>query len=323
MPDETPSPNPRDLVVRAGEGEEVDFSHPLNPASELHLRLLASRAGLRRVGLDHVRIPPGRESYLFHRHWAEEEFLFVLAGRGTADVGDASFEIGPGDFLGFPPGTHAHHTRNTGAEELVYLAGGETRAVEVVDFPRHERVLVRTARDATIYPAASGNVVRQGPGTPTPPPRSLLFTASERAAEPEESGGHPLNPRCELHGFRLGTRTGLRRLGVNLVRVPAGKESSILHRHHAEEEFVYVVSGRGVAELGDERVDLGPGDFLGFPAGTLPHNLVATGPEELVVLTGGESRPVEVADFPRAGRRLVKAGGTGTLYPIAGERMGG
>jgi quercetin 2,3-dioxygenase len=323
MPDETPLPTPRDLVVRAGDGEELDFSHPLNPASELHLRLLASRAGLRRVGLDHVRIPPGKESYVFHRHWSEEEFMFVLRGRGTADVGDASFEIGPGDFLGFPTGTHAHHTRNTGTEELVYLSGGETRTVEVAEFPRHGLVLVRDGRAATFYPAASGQVVRREPDVELPPPRSLLFTSGERAAEPEESGGHPLNPRCELHGWTLGTRTGLRRLGVNLLRVPAGKESSILHVHHAEEEFAYVLSGRGVAELGDARVDLGPGDFVGFPAGTLPHNLVATGPDELVLLAGGEHRAVEVADFPREGRRLVIAGGSGTLYPIGGERMGG
>jgi hypothetical protein len=48
-----------------------------------------------------------------------------------------------------------------------------------------------------------------------------------------------------------------------------------------------------------------------------------TGPEDLVLLSGGENRPVDVADIPRAGRRLVKAGATGTLYPIPGERMGG
>lgn len=323
MSEHTPLPSPRDLVVRAGDGEEIVFSHPLNPSSALHLRLLAPRTGLQRVGLDHVRIPPGKESYVFHRHWSEEEFMFVLAGRGTADVGDASFEIGPGDFLGFPPGTHAHLTRNTGAEDLVYVAGGETRTVEVADFPRHAMVLVRTGREATIYPAASGQVVRQEPETPIPPPRTLLFTASERAAVPEEKkGGLPLNPRWESHGWTLGRRTGLRRLGVKLVRVPAGKESSILHLHHAEEEFAYVLSGRGVAELGSERVEIGAGDFLGFPTSTLAHNLVATGPEDLVVLSGGENREVEVGEYPGAGKRVVKAGGTVMLYQIAGERMG-
>jgi quercetin 2,3-dioxygenase len=322
MPDETPLPTRRDLVVRAGDGEELDFSHPLNPASELHLRLLASRAGLRRVGLDHVRIPPGKESYVFHRHWSEEEFMFVLRGRGTADVGDASFEIGPGDFLGFPTGTHAHHTRNTGTEELVYLSGGETRTVEVAEFPRHGLVLVRDGRAATFYPAASGQVVRREPDVELPPPRSLLFTSSERAAEPEESGGHPLNPRCELHGWKLGARTGLRRLGVNLVRVPAGKESSILHVHHAEEELAYVLSGRGVAELGDARVEIGPGDFLGFPTSTIAHNLVAAGPHDLVFLAAGEHRAVEVGEFPGEGKRYAKFPGGRMVYPIQGEPLG-
>jgi quercetin 2,3-dioxygenase len=323
MPDPKPLPRPEDLVVPASGPEDDAFSHPLNPRSEVHGRELGRRAGLRRVGVAVLRIPPGKESFVFHRHRVEEEFMFVLAGRGVAEVGDATFEIGPGDFLGFPPATHAHHVRNPSGGDLVYVSGGESLPLEVADFPREDLILVRTATEAAIYPVAAGQVIYQEPGgaaRPLPEPRSLLFTASERAATPEETTTHPMNPRCEAHGWALGRRTGLERVGVNLVRIPPGRESSILHLHHAEEEFAYVLSGRGTAELGDARLPIGPGDFLGFPAGTLAHVLVNDGAEDLVVLAGGERRPLEVVDFPRDGKRAVRIGAERTRYPLVGER---
>ena len=154
---------------------------------------------------------------------------------------------------------------------------------------------------------------------PTPPePRSLLVSAADRRALSEESARHPLNPRCEIHGHALSRRTGLRRVGVNLIRIPPGKESTAFHVHWNEEEFAFVLSGRGVAEVGDQQLEIGPGDFLGFPPGTHAHAFRNTGTEDLVFLAGGESRELEVADFPREGKRVVRIGESAALYPIAG-----
>ena len=95
------------------------------------------RAGLARIAVNLHRIPAGKESWVYHRHHRQEEWLYVLEGRGIAEVGDAEHEIGPGDFLGFPPGGPAHHLRNPFAEELVCLVGGDAHeGVEVVDDPR-------------------------------------------------------------------------------------------------------------------------------------------------------------------------------------------
>ena len=152
-----------------------------------------------------------------------------------------------------------------------------------------------------------------------PDPRTLLFSAADRRREPEEGARHPLNPRSEIHGHVLSRRTGLRRVGVNLFRVPVGKESTAFHLHWNEEEFAFVLSGRGVAEIGDRELEIGPGDFLGFPPGTHAHNFRNTGTEDLVFLSGGESREVEVGDFPREGKRAVRILGGATLYPIAGQ----
>ncbi|MFL5405799.1 MAG: cupin domain-containing protein [Myxococcales bacterium] len=159
-----------------------------------------------------------------------------------------------------------------------------------------------------------------------PPPRSLLVTAADRERleqEHPEGFRHPWNPRSEIHGCMLGRQVGLERLGVSLMRVPAGKESFIYHRHNVEEEFAFIVSGRGVVEIGEETFDLGPGDFVGFPPRTHAHHIRNTGSEDLVYLCGGESAPTEIGDFPREGKRMVKIGQDVTVYPLAGEPFSG
>ncbi len=61
--------------------------------------------------------------------------MYVISGRGIALVDGAEHEIGPGDFLGFPAGGPAHLVENRGQEELVYLMGGESAPLDVVDYP--------------------------------------------------------------------------------------------------------------------------------------------------------------------------------------------
>lgn len=162
--------------------------------------------------------------------------------------------------------------------------------------------------------------------TSLPPPRSLLVTAAERARiekEHPEAYRHPWNPKSEMHGCMLARQVGLKRVGVSLIRVPAGKESFIFHRHNVEEEFAFVLSGRGVVDIGDETFDLGPGDFVGFPAGSHPHHIRNTGVEELVYLSGGENAPIEIGDFPREGKRMIRMQREVTVYPTAfGEPFG-
>jgi uncharacterized cupin superfamily protein len=317
------TPSPRDLLVTAADRArlpERPFRHPLNPAAEIHAVELGRKTGLRRIGVSVSRVAPGHASYAAHVHHGEEECLFVLSGRGVAEVGPEALEIGPGDFVGFPPATHAHLVRNTGLDDLVYLNVGEAWASEVVDFPADGKQLVRRKGEARIYPLDAGLVIARTQKTPPPlpPPASLRIAAGERGEETVVR--HPLNPRSEIHGFLLSRRVGLERVGLNLARVPAGKESFVFHVHHSQEEFAWVLSGQGTAEIGDERFAIGPGDFLGFPPATHAHPLIA-GSEDLVYLSGGENHAVEVADFPREGKRLVSVRGENVLYPLPGDAL--
>jgi uncharacterized cupin superfamily protein len=126
-------------LIRAKEIAELPefpFRHPLNPKSEIHLRSLSALAGLRRIGLHIGRVPPGAESFVHHYHHFEEEFVYILSGRGLADIGEQTHEVGPGDVMLFTAPSVAHHLRNPFDTELVYLMGGENREVEIGEFPR-------------------------------------------------------------------------------------------------------------------------------------------------------------------------------------------
>lgn len=114
----------------------------------------------------------------------------------------------------------------------------------------------------------------------------------------------------------LGDAVGLKRIGLHLLRIPPGKESYVYHAHHAEEEFVFILSGRGVAEIDTESYEVGPGDFMGFPAPSVGHHLCNPYGEDLVYLAGGERAPAEIADFPRAGKRMVRVGANVSIYPL-------
>jgi uncharacterized cupin superfamily protein len=112
---------------------------------------------------------------------------------------------------------------------------------------------------------------------------------------------HPKNPQSEIWMTRLSDPTGLTRVGVNLGRIPPGKEAFVPHAHLHQEEWVFVVSGQGVVQIGEDRYDIGPGDFLGFPCDRTVHHLLNEGEEDLVVLQGSERARGDVGLFPTLG----------------------
>jgi uncharacterized cupin superfamily protein len=128
---------------------------------------------------------------------------------------------------------------------------------------------------------------------------------------------HPWNPKSEVAGTWMGRRAGLERTGVSLARLAPGKESFAYHRHHMEEEWIYILSGRAVAHIDGQDYALAPGDFVAFPTPSVAHNLGNPFDEELVYLMGGENRTEEIADFPTLDRRMVKLGGELTIYKLS------
>lgn len=118
------------------------ISHPWNSNSDISLTPLSAMAGLTRVQLSLGRVPPGKESFIYHSHEHDEEFLFILDGKGRAEINDDVFEVGPGDFMGFTAPGVAHHLTNPYDRDLVYLMGGERSAIEVGHFPKLGRRII-------------------------------------------------------------------------------------------------------------------------------------------------------------------------------------
>ncbi len=142
----------RSKVLRRSEiaNCEESFSHPWNNNSEVIGTHLSAKTGLTRAGVSLVRIPAGKESFIYHAHHREEEWIYILSGSGTARIDGEDFDVLQGDFMGFPTGV-AHHLLNTGNDDLVYLMGGEHTDMELADFPDLDRRMIRRGKDVEIF----------------------------------------------------------------------------------------------------------------------------------------------------------------------------
>ncbi len=150
-----------------------------------------------------------------------------------------------------------------------------------------------------------------------------FIVKAEEIVEQAQPFSHPWNPNSEMCGTRLGARTGLSRTGVNWIRIPAGRESFVYHSHYREEEWIYILSGRGLAEIDGEEFEVSTGDFMGFPTPGVAHHLRNPSDEDLVYLIGGENHEVDIADYPHLGRRMVRRGQDAEIYDVSDARSFG
>ena len=124
-----------------------DFEHPLGGGgSKIRMSMLARPAGLKRVGVNLGRVPPGKEAFVFHRHHGEEEWVYIISGKAQSDIEGAVEEVAAGDFIAYPAGV-AHSLKNNGDADLVYLMGGEQSRLEIADFPRHGKKMIRIGEE--------------------------------------------------------------------------------------------------------------------------------------------------------------------------------
>jgi uncharacterized cupin superfamily protein len=128
---------------------------------------------------------------------------------------------------------------------------------------------------------------------------------------------HTLNPAAIRMDKSLGDEVGLKNIGIHLITIASGDKSTEFHTHKYEEEAIYVLSGQGTEVIGETKQRIGPGDFIGFPAGGDAHETINDGTEPLVCLVIGQRLPQDVVDYPRKGKRLYRNSGQRDMVDYA------
>ena len=129
-------------VINLADVPPEPFSHGTRFAATA--RELGDAVGAQKLGACCYEVPPGKTTFPYHWHGAEEESLYVLEGTGTLRLGADTLAVGPGDYVAFPCGPdHAHQLTNTGAAPLRYLCFSTRADVEVVGYPDSGKIGTR------------------------------------------------------------------------------------------------------------------------------------------------------------------------------------
>jgi uncharacterized cupin superfamily protein len=135
-----------------------------------------------------------------------------------------------------------------------------------------------------------------------------FVSAAAIAEMPWEERTHLLNSSAIRLAKSLSGAAGLTQLGFHVMSVLPGHEYSEYHRHLYEEQCFYVLSGRGEALIDEEKISVGPGDFLGFPRNGVAHTIANNGDEPLVLLAARTMLEQDVCDYPHKNKRLYMTG---------------
>ena len=93
------------------------------------------------------------------------------------------------------------------------------------------------------------------------------------------------------------------------MELAPGAVSYPLHFHCANEEAIFVVSGRGTARIGERRVGVRAGDWIALPVGPEhAHQMINDGEAPLVYLVVGTDHKCEVIGYPDS-KKIAAFGG--------------
>ena len=146
--------------------------------------------------------------------------------------------------------------------------------------------------------------------------RELLVTAKEIEEMTGEVKTHFLNPNAVRVNKSLGDAVGLKNLGVHIIYVEPGRDTTEYHKHFHEEECIYVLAGSGELVIEDDIYSFEKGDFVGFPANTASHSLANKGNETLICMVIGQRLPQDVGIYPNKGKKIYRNNGVWELVDI-------
>ncbi|MBU2709858.1 cupin domain-containing protein [Zooshikella harenae] len=123
--------------------EGIDKTHFLNPNARRRNKSLGDLTGLMGFGFHIIEIKSGYESTELHKHYHEDECVYILEGEATATIGDHDYNVKPGDFIGYRAGGLPHKLTNTGDTTLKCIVVGQRLDHDVGDYPNKNKRIYR------------------------------------------------------------------------------------------------------------------------------------------------------------------------------------
>jgi uncharacterized cupin superfamily protein len=281
--------------------DDVETHDVDRPPMGVSLQRLGDAAGSKGVGVNRVRIKPGRLSTPPHSHGRSEEIFFVLGGSGLLWQDEAVCEVRAGDTI-VHVADREEHTLRAGVDGLDVLIFGTRHPVEYGWLPRSRalRLGYVWAEGRVDNPwqieAEVGELRFADPGERPP-----NVVALEDVAE-DEDGDRMVAEAC-----------GSVDTGLKWSRRPADAELAIPHCHSAEEEVFVVLEGGGTLELwpsprlssaGAEREThaVRTGDVIARPPGTRVSHFIKAGADGLTCLVYGTRESNDICFYPRSNK---------------------
>jgi uncharacterized cupin superfamily protein len=258
-------------------------------------------AGAKGIGLNRIRIEPGRLSTPPHSHNRAEEIFFVLGGSGLLWQDEAVCEVRASDTI-VELADSAEHTFRAGSDGLDILAFGTRQRPEYGWLPRSKAMrfgYVWTegrVDDPWDVEAEVGELEFAEPGDRPP----NVVTLDD--VELDEDGDRV-----------VADAAGSVQSGLKWSKRGPNAELAIPHCHSAEEEAFVVLDGDGTLELwpspraamyGAEREThpIRTGDVIARPPGTRIAHFIKAGTNGMTCLVYGTREPNDICYYPRSNK---------------------
>ncbi|MCW8193847.1 cupin domain-containing protein [Proteobacteria bacterium 005FR1] len=117
--------------------------HFLNERARRINKSLGDLTGLTGFGFHLIKVQAGDYSTELHRHYYEDECVYILEGEGEVTIGESVQRVKSGDFIAYPAGGDAHTMRNCGDGVLKCIVVGGRLTHDVTDYPAKGKRLYR------------------------------------------------------------------------------------------------------------------------------------------------------------------------------------
>ena len=266
---------------------------------------LGDAAGTKGVGLNRVRVAPGKLPTPPHSHGASEEVFYVLAGSGLAWQDEHVHDVRPGDCV-IHRANELEHTFVAGTDGLDYLVFGTRHQTDFGWLPRSSAVRLG-------WPWVEGRVDDPWDREAEAPPLAY--------GEPAERPPNILNvDEVELERWAdrvttapLATRERSDLAGFGWERLSPDKSGSVPHCHSEEEEIFVILEGEGTLELWPsplleargakrEEIPIRAGHVIARPPATRVSHWFRAGSHGLTMLVYGTRKPNDMCWYPRSNK---------------------